>query len=54
MVIFVDFSQGFLHLRRLRKSLPDLGTKISTSWSQTPDEGIGTLRGKCGTQEVAI
>ena len=21
-------------------------------WSQTPDEGIGTLSGQCGTQEV--
>ena len=26
--------------------------QISTRWSQTPDKGIGTLSGKCGTQEV--
>ena len=26
--------------------------QISTRWSQTPDEGIGTLSAKCATQEV--
>ena len=26
--------------------------QISTRWAQTPDEGIGTLSGKLGTQEV--
>ena len=25
--------------------------RISTRWPQTPDEGMGTLSGKCGTQE---
>ena len=33
-------------------NLTSESAQISTSWSQTPDEGIGTLNGKCGTQEV--
>ena len=53
MVIFVDFGQGFLHLGNFGNlNLTLESAQISTSWSQTPDEGIGTLSGKCCTQEV--
>ena len=49
MILFKDFSTfGDLGNRNLTWESP----QISTRWSQTPDEGIGTLSGKCGTQEV--
>ena len=49
MILVKDFSTfGDLGNRNLTWESP----QISTRWSQTPDEGIGTLSGKCGTQEV--
>ena len=53
MVIFVDLITDFSTFGDFGNlNLTSEIAPISTSWSQIPDGGIGTLSGKCGTQEV--
>ena len=49
LILVRDFST-FGNFGNLNMTLES--AQIYTSCSQTPDEGIWTLSGKCGTQEV--